>query len=189
MIRRLAFLQDLADRLSAAWSGLTERERRLVSILGVALVLTVVALGLTSFRKSIEQREQAIAQKQIAIQEVAKLSATYRQAEALRNQIENRLRGTPVRLFSYLEDTAKKQNVAIGDMQDRGSDNRDGVVRSTVEVSFAAVELRPLLRFVNEIEKSPRWVKVERIRVRRRNDDPDRLDVTLTVSTYHLATS
>lgn len=74
-------------------------------------------------------------------------------------------------------------------MQDRGTDTRDGVVRSTVEVSFAAVELQPLLRFVNEIEKNPRWVKVERIRIRRRNDDPDRLDVTLTVSTYSLATS
>lgn len=189
MICRLGFLQDLADRLSAAWSGLTERERKLVSLLGIALVLTIVALGLTSFRKSLEAKEQAIAYKEMAIQEVAKLAATYRQAEAQRNRIETRLRGAPVKLFSYLEETAKKQNVTIGDMQDRGTDTRDGVVRSTVEVSFAAVELQPLLRFVNEIEKNPRWVKVERIRIRRRNDDPDRLDVTLTVSTYSLATS
>lgn len=189
MMKRLAFLQDGLDRLSSAWGGLTDRERKLVSLLAVALVLTILALGFSSFRNSLETRRQAIASKEIAIQEVAKLSATYRQAEAVRNQIENRLRGTPVRLFSYLEDTAKKQNVTIGNMSDRGNDTRDGVVRSTVEVSFAAIELPPLLRFVNEIEKSPRVVKVERIRIRHRNDDPERLDVTLSISTYHLANS
>lgn len=186
-MKRFAFFTDLLDRLSGVWSGFTDRERKLVSLLGVAMVLTFVALGITSFRKSLETRRAMIAQKETIIQEVAKLSATYRQAETLRNQIENRLRGTPVRLFSYLEETAKKQNIEIGDMRDRGNDSSDGVVRSTVELSFAAIELKPLLRFVNEIEKSPRVVKVEKIRIRHRNDDPERLDVNLTISTYHLA--
>lgn len=188
-MKRLAFFSDLVDRLSGVWTGFTDRERKLVSLLGIALVLTVVALGITSFRTSLESKREAIAQKELIIQEVAKLSATYRQAEAVRNQIESRLRGAPVRLFSYLEETAKKQNMDIGDMQDRGNDTRDGVVRSTVEVSFASIELKPLLRFINEIEKSPRVVKVEKLRIRHRNDDPDRLDVSLTVSTYNLANS
>lgn len=189
MIKRLTFLHDAIDRLGGFWAGLTARERKLVSLLGVAFVITVIALGISSFRNSLEARRQAIAHKEMAIEQVAALAATYRQAEAVRNQIEGRLRGTPVRLLSYLEETANKQNVTIGNMQDRGNDTRDGVVRSTVEVSFAAIELPPLIRFVNEIEKSPRVVKVERLRIRHRNDDPERLDVLLTVSTYHLANS
>lgn len=188
-MKRLAFLTDLVDRLSGTWTGLTERERKLVSLLGVALILTVVALGISSFRNALEARRDAIAYKEMVIEEVAKLSATYRQAEAVRNQIENRLRGAPVRLFSYMEETAKKQNVTIGDMQDRGSDTHDGVVRSTVELRFLSIELQPLVRFVNEIEKNPRVVKVEKLRIRQRGDDEEKLDVNLTVSTYHLANS
>lgn len=188
-MKRIAFLQDLSDRLASAWSGLTDRERKLVALLGVALVLTVIALGIGSFSNALEAKRQAIARKEIAIQEVARLAATYRQAEAVRNQIETRLRGTPVRLFSYLEETAKNQNVTIGNMQDRGSDTRDGLVRSTVEVSFPSIELQPLVRFVNEIEKNPRVVKVERVRIRQRRDEPERLEVTLTISTYHLSNS
>jgi hypothetical protein len=75
-------------------------------------------------------------------------------------------------------------------MQDRGNDSLgEGITRSTVEVSFAKIDLRSLTRFLNEIEKSQQLVKVEKLRVRSRNDDPDTLDAQITISTYSLARS
>lgn len=189
MNRILLPFQNLIERASQLWASLTERERRLVSILSVAMLVTVVALGVTSFRKSLAHSHEVVENKRIALERVASLSAGFREAEAARNRIESRLRGSPVRLFSYLEEIATRQNLAIGDMQDRGTDNQDGLVRSSVELSFARISLRPLVEFLNEIERNPRLVKIEKLRIRHRNDDPELLDVNLTVSTYHLSES
>lgn len=56
-----------------------------------------------------------------------------------------------------------------------------------MEVNFARIDLHKLTAFVNEIEKSQHLVKVEKLRLRTRNDDPNLLDASLTVSTYQLA--
>lgn len=182
--------QSAIDRARESWVALSLRERRMLTTLFAALVVAVVAMGFGSMRKDIAARHARIADKQMQIQKVAVLAAGYRDAEMARSRIESRIRGTPVRLFSYLEDISKRQNLALGDMQDRGTDPAgDGIQRSTVELSFAQIDLRKLTDFLNEIEKSPHLVKVEKLRVRHRNDNPDLLDVNLTVSTYQLGQS
>jgi len=186
---RLPF-QSTIDRARESWSSLSLRERRMLSLLFAAFVVTVVAMGFGSMRKDIASRQARIAEKQMQIQKVAVLASGYREAELARSRMESRIRGTPVRLFSYLEDISRRQSLALGDMQDRGTDAAgEGIERSTVELSFAQIELRKLVEFLNEIEKSPHLVKVEKLRVRHRNDNPDLLDVNLTVSTYQLAKS
>lgn len=176
------------DRVGAAWASLSDRERRLLALVGVALLLTVAALGFGSLRKGIERRQAAIVAKKASMEQIGQLAAGFREAEQARARMESRLKGTPVRLFSYLEDIAKKKEIALGDMQDRGSDSiGDGITRSTVEVSFARIDLPSLTAFLNEIEKSPQLVKVEKLRVRGRNDDPNLLDATVTVTTYSLS--
>lgn len=190
MGRFIAPLRELIQRGLQAWASLSQRERRMVSLLFVAFVLTGAILGIGSVRKNLASRSEVVAAKELAMQRVLILSSGFQEAEAARKQMEGRLRGNPVRLFSYLEDVARKQKVTIGDMQDRGNDNQgEGVVRSTVEATFSQMNLRSLVRFLNEIERNPRLVKIERVRIRPRSDDPEALDVTLTVSTYHLAES
>ncbi|AKU91330.1 type II secretion system protein GspM [Vulgatibacter incomptus] len=182
--------QSAIDKATQSWSSLSLRERRMLALLFSAFVVTVLFMGFASMRKSMAQHDESIAEKRLQLQKVAVLAAGFREAELARTRIESRIRGTPVRLFSYLEDIAKKQSLAIGDMQDRGSDSAgDGIQRSTVEVSFAQIDLKSLINFLNEIEKSPHLVKIEKLRVRHRNDNPDLLDANFTVSTYQLTQS
>jgi hypothetical protein len=178
----------LSSRASETWSGLSMRERRLLGLVAVAVVVAAVfTVGMT-MRRAILARENSLQEKQVAMQKVAVLAASYREAEAARQRIEARIKGPPVRLFSYLEELAKKESVAIGDMQDRGTDNvGPGITRAVVEVNFAQIDMRSLVAFLNSIEKSPHLVKVEKLRLRTRGDSPDKLDATLTVSTYQLS--
>lgn len=176
------------DRLGTAWASLSDRERRILALMAVATVLFVAALGFTSLRKSIGSREAAIASKTQSMERIGRLADGYREAEQARQRMEARIKGNPVRLFSYLEDVAKKQQITLGDMQDRGTDSvGEGISRSTVEVSFARIDLRSLTAFLNEIEKSQHLVKVEKLRMRGRTDDPNSLDAAVTVSTYSLS--
>ena len=182
--------RDTVGKAGEAWAGLSQRERRMISLLVSAVLGAVLVLGLVSVRRSMAAREVAIEEKRTMMTKVAILAAGYEEAEAARGRIEARIKGPPVRLFSYLEELAKKQSVPIGDMQDRGNTAAgDGVQRSTVEINFARIDILKLSSFVNEIEKSPHLVKVEKLRIRGRNDDPNLLDASVTVSTYQLTQS
>lgn len=182
--------RDTFGKIGEAWASLSARERRLLSLLIGAFVVAAIALGLLSARRAIVQREATLADKRAAMTKVEILASGYSRAEAARAKIEARMKGQPVRLFSYLEDLGRKQGVTIGDMQDRGNTAAgEGVQRTTVDVNFARIDLLHLTSFVNEIEKSPHLVKVEKLRLRTRTDDPNLLDATLTVSTYQLTQS
>lgn len=183
-------LQDALGKAGEAWASLSARERRMLSLLAAAFLVAAVALGGLSVRRAIVSRESSLDEKRTAMTKVDILAAGYAQAEAARARIEARIKGPPVRLFSYLEDLGRKQGVTIGDMQDRGNTAAgEGVQRATVEVNFARIDLLKLTAFVNEVEKSQHLVKVEKLRLRTRNDDPNLLDATLTVSTYQLTQS
>lgn len=182
--------QDAFGKVGEAWASLSVRERRMLSLLVAGFCVAAIALGFLSARRAIVARESTLAEKRAAMVKVDLLAAGYAQAEAARARIEARIKGQPVRLFSYLEDLGRKQGVTIGDMQDRGNTGAgEGVQRTTVEVNFARIDLLKLTAFVNEVEKSPHLVKVEKLRLRTRNDDPNLLDATLTVSTYQLTQS
>ncbi len=182
--------QDAFGKVGEAWASLSVRERKLISLLLAAFLVAAIALAFLSARRAIVARESSLADKRMQMTKVELLASGYAQAEAARARIEARIKGTPVRLFSYLEDLGKKQGVTIGDMQDRGTTEAgEGVQRATVEVNFARIDLLKLTAFINEIEKSTHLVKVEKLRLRTRNDDPNLLDASLTVSTYQLAKS
>lgn len=181
---------DAFGKVGEAWGSLSGRERRMLSLLLAAFLVAATALGFLSVRRAILARESSLDDKRTAMAKVDILAAGYAQAEAARARIEARIKGPPVRLFSYLEDLGRRQGVTIGDMQDRGNTAAgEGVQRATVEVNFARIDLLKLTSFVNEIEKSPHLVKVEKLRLRTRNDDPNLLDASLTVSTYQLTQS
>lgn len=184
---RLPFRNQL-DRAGTAWASLSDRERRLLALVGLALVLFVIALSFTSLRRSIADREAAVARKEMSMEQIGALASGFAEAERARSRMEARIKGTPVRLFSYLEEIATRKDITLGDMQDRGSDSLgEGISRSTVEVGFARIDLPSLTGFLNEIEKSPQLVKVEKLRVRGRDDDPNLVDASVTVTTYSLS--
>jgi hypothetical protein len=181
------------NRLKALWADLQQalsqlslREQLLVAVAAAVFLTGVLALGSYSISRSIHRREVAIDEKSKALVDIGRLTATYREREIQRQQLEARLR-VPVRLFTYIDDTSKRQGIVIGDMQDRGTVvGGDKISESTVEFDLSRVTPDKLRNFLNEIEHGPHLVKVKKIRLRSRLDDPNSMDVALTVSTYSM---
>jgi general secretion pathway protein M len=186
MERLRRFLADVSQYLN----GLSRRERRLLGagIFAVALfATTLVVVGTT---RAISSRGARIEDKLKQLEQIVQLSAGFRQAEAERSAIEGRLKGPPLRLFSYMEDQAKKLNVEIGAMNDRGTsqpDKNDPLTESVVEVNLPRINVEKLARFLDDIERNQKVVKVKKLRLRRRGDDKEMLDVSVTVATYQIA--
>lgn len=181
--------QFLSDALSA-FGRLSPRERNLVALTGTLVIAFVVAIAALQVSRTVSRREARIRGKLGQLDEVAKLTSGYRAAETQRNELEARLRGNQVRLFSYLDELAKRQGLEIGGMNDKGTQPAGGegsrISESAVEVTFTRIGLDKLVKFLAEVEATQGLVKVTRLQIRPRGDEPV-LDAWLVVTTYQLA--
>ena len=180
-------LQKLRADLEA-WAGrLSPRERILVTLAGAAVLVFVVSLSAASIGGSISSRESRIEQKTRVLSQVGKLAQGYRQREAERKALEQRLATPQPPLMSYISQTGTRMGVEVNDLRGTGNPgDLAGFTEESVEVSLARIDLPRLAQFVQALERGAGLVKVRRIRLSTRNDDPALVDATLVVSTYQL---
>ncbi|MHB1844832.1 MAG: type II secretion system protein GspM [Deltaproteobacteria bacterium] len=177
-------LRGIYANVEQYFTRLSSRERALVAGAGGIFVFMLIGLVSLGFSRAIHRRQLSIADKSKALTQIATLSASFRQRDLERRQLDERLR-TPVRLFTMIDDISKRQGIEIGDMQDRGSmTGSDKISESIVEFDVNKLTLDKLTTFLNAIEHGGHLVKVKKIRIRTRLDDPNAVDASLTVATY-----
>ena len=169
----------------AALGRLSPRERGLVALAGGAVPVFLVVASTLSVGRAIGRREARIKTKQQQLEEIGKLTVGFRAQETRRNELERRLQSNRIKLFSYLEDLAKKDSVSIGGMNDKGTSpvGDSKITEASVEVTFTRIPLDKLVKFLQDVEAGQGLVKVTRLQLRPRSDEPV-LDAWLIVSTY-----
>jgi general secretion pathway protein M len=187
MERLLERLRKLRADVEAWLATLSPRERVLVGVAAAAVVLFVGSLVVASVSRGISAREGRVEAKTRIVSQVGKLAEGYRRAQAERQQLEGRLRGNRVPLLSHISQTGATLAVEVNDLRPSGAPvEANGVVEESVEVNLARIDFTRLARFVQALEGGPGVVKVRRIRVATRADDPQLVDATLVVATYTL---
>src|SRR6185369_17894815 len=182
------FFRRLRSDLEAWFSKLSQRERGLVSLAAVAVALFVAFLVALKVQRGIAAREARIDQKTQDLAQVGKLAQGYRQVQAERQQLEAKLKGPPVQLMSYVAQTGQRLGIEVNDLRPSQSSASasEKVVEDTVEVSLAKLDLPRLANLLQELERGAGIVKVRRLAIRTRNDDPNAVDVTIVVAAYQL---
>jgi general secretion pathway protein M len=181
-------LRQLRANLEAFLARLSPRERVMVSAAAAAVSLFVLFLITTGVSRSITARERRIESKTEMLSQIGKLTRGYRQAQAERQLLEARLKGPPVQLMSFVSQTGSQSGVEVNDLRPGTPSTADGLTEESVEVNLARIDLPRLARLIDALERGPGVVKVRKIRVATRSDDPKLVDVTLQVSTWQLKT-
>ena len=171
-----------------AWvRGLAPRERVMVSTAVAAIAIFLVWLASFSIGRAIDARERSIEQKTRVLSQVGKLAEGYRRREAERKDLEARLKGSPVALMSHIAQAGATLGIQVNDLRPTGAPTDvEGVREESVEVNLARIDLPRLARLLQSLERSAGVVKVRRIRLSTRSDDPALVDATLVVATYQL---
>lgn len=182
-------IRALIDELSRYFAQLSKRERMLVALAGLSVLVFIGSVTMTTISSSIARREVSIEEKSQQLQQVAVYAQNYAQNERTRREAEARLNGPPVRLLSHLQELADKHGLTITSMNDRGENQIDQVKETLVEMQISSTPVNKLTAMLNEIERNPRLLKVKKLRVRRMNADTEDLNVTMTVATYQMAKS
>jgi len=180
-------IQKLRSDVEGFLARLSPRERAMVSL--AALAVSLLALMLISLKVSgtIRARETRIADKTQVLSQVGQLAQEYRRAQADRALLEAKLK-TKVPLMSFVSQTGTRLGIEVNDLRPGQplGDKADKVSEESVEVSFPKLDLTKLTALLTELERGPGIVRVRRIAVRGRNDDPTAVDVTLVVATWEI---
>lgn len=180
-------LQRARAELEARFSRLSQRERVMVSMAGAAVVAFVIMLIATGISRSTNERQRRIEEKTRVLSQVGQLAEGYRRAQAERKALEGRLRGTNVPVMTHVSQTGQALGVEVGDMRPSGApEEADGIVTESVEVSLPRIDPGKLGRFLQALEAGQGVVKVRRVRLATRSDDPKVVDATVLVSNYQL---
>ncbi|ABF88983.1 hypothetical protein MXAN_2503 [Myxococcus xanthus DK 1622] len=183
----MAKLQEVFAPVQTWFERLSDRERRMVSIAGAAVLVFVLFAVVMTFTNSASGYRKRTEEKLTKLQEVNTLAASFREAQANRQSVEQQLRSSNVQLISYIEDKATLAGLQVPNMTPKGEVGiGDGkIVESAVELTFTDVDLRKLTDFLQTVESGPGVVKVKLLRIEPRPAS-DTLTAWTTVATYRM---
>lgn len=180
-------LKKLRADAEALLGQLSPRERLMVTAAAAAIVVFLVWLVSRSIGGGIDAREARIEQKTKVLSQVGKLAEGYRRREASRKELEARLKGSPVALMSHIAQAGATLGIQVNDLRPTASPSEaEGLREEAVEVNLAKIELTRLSALLQNLERGAGVVRVRRLRVTTRSDDPALVDATLLVATYAL---
>jgi type II secretory pathway component PulM len=182
-------MSDLLARLRDLLANLSTRERLLVGSVGtlVALVLVWAVLVrpvLAARARSSGRMEQA----EQAIDAMERLRAEYQEVNGRLATVEQRIRSGPSgNLFTTLESLARQSAVNVDSMEPQAAQAGSQYRETKVQVVLKGVTLAQVVAYLQGIESAPQLLSVKSLRMRTRQDKPDLLDVTFTVSSFEVA--
>jgi cell division protein FtsX len=179
--------------LGAALARMSDRERKLVMLTAsVAVLLVVVGLG-WSLSSSITKREKGIASRKEEIAQLKALRGEYEAATARQKAAENRIKqAASTSLFTLMQKAAGEVGLPLADLNERRLPVKDSdLTEVTVDVNLKEISIDKLVTLLEKIEgkTSAGVVKVTKLKAKTRLDNPDMLEVGLTVSTWRAPTA
>ncbi len=169
-----------------AWLGtLSPRERLMVLAAAAAVAIFAIWLVAHQIGAGVSAREARIEQKTKVLSQIGKLAEGYRRRQAERQGLEARLKGSPVQLISHISQAGATLGIEVNDLRPTGAPTEsEGLREESVEVNLARIEMQKLAQLMQSLERGAGVVKVRRVRLTTRADDPARVDATLLVSTF-----
>lgn len=177
----------LAPMIERTLANMSERERRLVGLLAAVFVLLVVGGGMWWASSTLDGMQRRVSDMRDTLGQIQALEAQYKAAETRERQAEMRLRTNKTSLFSLLQKSAGQLGLTLNDLNERKTPMKNSdVTEVSVEVNLKQVSIDKFNTFLEKIEgkSSKGLVKVMKMKVKTRFDDPELLDVNMTVSTW-----
>jgi general secretion pathway protein M len=153
------------ESMREAWEKLSDRERRMLSIMGgvfVAMVAFVTVWATSSALAEVEEERDAIRSVLSDIERAGDLLA---KREAERKVIEARFRTKAPALAAYVEGKAKEEGLEVRQVVEEPEKVTGGYRRHSIRVSFSGVSLRPLMHLLASIDDERLALAVERLQI------------------------
>lgn len=179
---------EIFEKARAYYRGLKPRERTLVMVAAACAVAIALIFSVASPKKKSGSGKTKISQ-------VIDRRAVFMETAAQHGEIKSLLEKVDVRLsqrapdfdiygkVNELSDTAgiKPSVIKMDPGQSTGNDYLD---EDYVDMNLQKIDLISLVKFMEQVEKLPRLIRVEQLSIKTRFDSSNTLDVVMRISSY-----
>ncbi|HMR76458.1 MAG TPA: type II secretion system protein GspM [Polyangiaceae bacterium] len=172
---------SLAERIDR----LEPRERRLLGILGVVVVVLGVVLVPVSVTAYLASQRSDVRELKAAIDDIQAGRAQVERRALEKKQVLERYQKQAPAMASLLEKHANEAKLEIPESQDRAMvpHGKNYEERST-KIVFRKVGMLNLVKFMESVEQSGHPVSISRLNIRKRGTEQDSFDVEMVVSAF-----
>lgn len=183
----MSAITDLQQQVQSSFAALSSREKKMVIGAGLAVAVFVIFMVTFSFSSKADTIRRRTGEKISKLDEVQTLASGYREARAKQDALEAQLRGSNVRLVSYVEEKARPVGIELPSINPKADMPIEGskIVESSVEITLTDVKLNRLVDFLQSLEAGPGVVKVKYLRVEPKVAQ-ETVTAWMTVATYKL---
>ena len=154
----------------------------------VGVGLLAYELVVNPYMKKMEKLDRRILQKTVELREISTLSQEYREIKRRIEELKGKAgkRGKSFPLFSHLESLAAKTLIKgnIASMKPQSTPIGEHYKESSVAVKLESITTKQLVDYLFRIENSEAFLRIKRLHLKKRRDNPKYLDATFLVSTY-----
>ena len=154
----------------------------------VGVILLAYSLIITPYMEKMRILDRRIAQKTVELREISALSQEYREIKRRMEELKRKAgkRGKSFPLFSHLESLAAKTLIKgnIASMKPQSTPVGEHYKESSVAVKLENITTRQLVDYLFRIENSEAFLRIKRLHLKKRRDNPKYLDATFLVSIY-----
>jgi hypothetical protein len=183
-------MKSQIDSLTAAFERLSGREQIMTLFMVISIFAFLLGMSTYFVQNDLVRRSARIAAKEKKLVLLQGLRADYQRRLADQNRLAAEIqKNNSTRLLSYLETVSKQANTEIRNAAERtGQAGATGNIREVAaEVSVQNVSIDRLYDFLKRIEGGNRLIKVRKLEIKSRFDNPKMLDAKVTVGTFKVA--
>lgn len=180
-------MKELLSQLEASFDNLSAREQLMVVGMCLALFGMIVGFGGYFVSRDLTKQQRRIDAKIAKLEEIGELRSDYKRRLAEQERIAQEVRrNNGVRILSYLEKKSTEADLTLKGASERQGEatGSEAVKEEAAEVRIDNVSIDRLYDFLRRIEEGNRLVKVRRLKVKKRFDNPKMLDAVVTVGTF-----
>ncbi len=187
-------MAKIFEKISEGWSswfdGLSAREKRLLGILftGFMVVLAIATFYIAASK--IESKKANLSRNQAQLDQIRELEGEYQSAKEKNEKIISSIRSNDISLLSMIPSVASRFGLTVRELtEQRRPLGKTSNVEVSVKINLTKLSIDKLTAFIDAIEtgENEGRVKVTRLKINTRFDEPDLLDVQMTVSTWKSA--
>jgi hypothetical protein len=181
------YFEKISELFTSWYDGLSDRERRLLTLLSLSLVILCIIITIFVFFNSIRSKNILLTRNQEQLTQIRALEGEYLSAKEKHAREMDRIRNNTISLFTYIQSITSKLGLSVPGMtEQKRALGKSGAVEVSVKVAFTKLSIDKLTRLLELLEspENSSFVKVTRLKISKRHDDPELLDIQMTVSTY-----
>lgn len=183
----MAILERITEVSMRWYDGLTDRERRLLGILFICFTVAIIFSTIFFATSSISQKRSELVRNKEQLEQVRALEGEYLRAKEKNERAMRSIKNNTASLFTLIQGITTKLGLSVKDLSEQKRTlPKSNVVETSVRINLSKLSLDKVTALLEAIETSEQGelVKVTQLKVNKRFDEPDLLDLQMTVSTW-----